>query len=123
MRESNYRACVRDALKCDRLQDQLLNVICCDDGCEPDEYSDRQLVSEAMYMRSLYFEYGTVSNQEYHGEDGPEAKKQARKEVRQLTRFIDKWTPTLDREPEPNGCNEPEYKNDPIRKNEFFFEF
>ena len=123
MRESNYRACVREALKCDRLQDQLYNVICVDDDCEPDEYSDWQLVSEAMYMRSLYFEGGTVSHQEYRGDDGPEIKRQARKEVRQLTRFIDKWTPTLDRKPNPTGCGKPEYKNDPIRKNEFFFEF
>jgi len=123
MRESNYRACVQDALKCDRLNDQLYNVICVDDDCEPDEYSDWQLVSEATYMRSLYFEGGTVSNMEYNGEEGLAVKKQARKEVRQLTRFINKWTPTLDRKPNRTGCGKPEYKNDPIRKNEFFFEF
>lgn len=121
MSESNYRVCVRDALNC--MYDQLVNVICVDDNCEPDEYSDWQLVSEAIYQRSLYFESGTLSNMTYRGDDGKDAQKDAKKHVRQLSRFIDKWTPTLDREPNPTGCGEPEYKNDPIRKNEFFFEF
>mgnify|MGYP001029647830 CR=1 FL=1 len=112
MSKPKRRECVRDALKCDRLKDQLLNVICVDDKCEPDDYSDRDLVSEAMYMLSLYFENGTLSRYEYLGEEGPEAKKQARKEVRQLKRFISKWKPTLKREPSKLGCSKPELKQD-----------
>lgn len=110
MGKSKHRACVLEALKCERLKDQLLNVICVDDKCEPDDYSDRDLVSEAMYLHSLYFLFGTVSRQEYLGDDGPEMKKQARREVRQLKNFIDKWKPTLDSPPSELGCGKPELK-------------
>lgn len=110
MANQQHRECVRDALKCDRLKDQLYNVICVDDDCEPDDYSDWQLVSEATYMRSLYFEGGTVSNMEYRGDEGEDIQRAAKREVRQLNRFIKKWTPTLDKTPNCTGCGKPELK-------------
>jgi len=110
MANQKHRECVRDALKCERLNDQLLNVICIDDNCTPDEYSDWQLVSEAVYMRSLYFESGTLSNREYCGEEGKELQRDAKREVRQLDRFIKKWTPALEKTPNSTGCGKPELK-------------
>ena len=110
MANQEHRECVRDALKCERLRYQLYDVLCVDDNCEPDDYSDWQLVSEATYMRSLYFESGTVSAMELRGDDGKEIQKDARREVRQLDRFIKKWTPTLDKAPNSTGCGKPELK-------------
>jgi len=118
--QQKYRACVLDALKV--IEYELLEVLCVDDDCEPDEYSDWQLVSEATYVKGLYFESGTLSNMAYMGDDGQEAQRAAKNHVKRLTRFINKWTPTLDRKPSKSGCNEPELKNDPIRKNEFVIE-
>ena len=54
-------------------------------------FSDDFIIEEARYVLSNYYEEGHVNNEMLSGEDGPEEKKRAQREVRQLKRFLKKY--------------------------------
>ena len=47
---------------------------------------------EANYILSCYYEYGHINNFMLIGENGKEEKATATKEVKQLRKFINKWS-------------------------------
>ena len=71
--------------------------ICADDtqsqGREvtPEDYPDEELVSEAEYRLSTYFENGHVNNDEMRIGDDAECNKIAKKDIRMLKAFIKKY--------------------------------
>lgn len=65
--------------------------ICADDNKEPEDYTDEEIVSEAEYRLSTYFEDGHMNNDEMRLGDDPESNKIARKDIRMLKAFIKKY--------------------------------
>jgi hypothetical protein len=65
--------------------------ICADDKKEPEDYTDEEIVSEAEYRLSNYFEDGHINNDEMRMGDDPECNKIARKDIRMLKAFIKKY--------------------------------
>ena len=84
------RRIVTDALKVDELSYSLDN-ISHDDKCEIEDYTDTELIAEAKYVLSCYSEPGHIHNWMMIGDCGPEDQKTARREKRQLQRFIKKY--------------------------------
>jgi len=65
--------------------------ICADDKKEPEDYTDEEIVSEAEYRLSTYFEDGHINSDEMRMGDDPESNKIARKDIRMLKAFIKKY--------------------------------
>ena len=88
------RALVRDALKCDELNYHLREIIGVDDGKSPEEYTDAEIIGEAKYVLESYFIEGAINNDMLTNDFGDrvEEQKLAEKEVRQLKRFIKKYS-------------------------------
>jgi hypothetical protein len=68
--------------------------ICADDKKEPEDYTDEEIVSEAEYRLSTYFEDGHINSDEMRMGDDPESNKIARKDIRMLKAFIKKYKTT-----------------------------
>lgn len=78
---------LKDALKIRELQVSLEN-ISTDDAREINSYSDKEIRDEAIYVRSLYSEGGTMCREELDGEYGVDEQRKARKAVRDLDKLI-----------------------------------
>tara|TARA_Y100000004_G_C8845680_1_gene382432 strand:+ start:302 stop:565 length:264 start_codon:yes stop_codon:yes gene_type:complete len=72
--------------------DYSLNTIGEDDGKEREDYTPQEILDEAKWVLSNYYEGGHVLNYELIGEEGAEEQKNARREVAKLKRFIAKWS-------------------------------
>jgi hypothetical protein len=81
----------KDALNIPEFSHVLCNVIGVDDNKKPEEYSDRELISEAKYILSCFNERGHLLNDLLNGEDGPEEQKYATDNVMLLRKFIEKY--------------------------------
>ena len=68
--------------------------ICADDKKDPNDYTDEEIVSEAEYRLSTYFENGHINNEEMRLGDDPECNSIAKKDVRLLKAFIKKYKTT-----------------------------
>ena len=68
--------------------------ICADDNKEPEDYTDEEIVSEAEYRLSTYFEDGHINSDEMRMGDDPESNKIAQKDIRMLRAFIKKYKTT-----------------------------
>ena len=68
--------------------------ICADDNKEPEDYTDAEIVSEAEYRLSTYFEDGHINSDEMRLGDDREANKIARKDIKMLKAFIKKYKTT-----------------------------
>jgi hypothetical protein len=87
------RAIIKSALAIDELKNNLQN-IAQDDKKEIDQYTDKEIVSEAKYVLEMFLD-GTNPHWNYedlHGENGPEQQKWAQGEVRKLNAFIKKYS-------------------------------
>jgi hypothetical protein len=87
------RAIIKSALAIDELKNNLEN-IAQDDKKEIDQYTDKELVSEAKYVLEMFLD-GTNPHWNYEdlqGENGPEQQKWAKGEVRKLNAFIKKYS-------------------------------
>ncbi len=65
--------------------------ICADDKKEPEDYTDEEIVSEAEYRLSTYFEDGHINSDEMRMGDDLEMSKIARKDIKMLKAFIKKY--------------------------------
>jgi hypothetical protein len=65
--------------------------ICADDKKQPEDYSDAEIVTEAEYRLSSYFEKGHHNNDMLLGDDGDESLETALQDVRMLKAFIKKY--------------------------------
>ena len=84
------REILRDAEKIDELWHQLY----CDTvepDCEISDFRDEEIISEAHFVLSKYGLDDHALEWDYSGRDGPESKKRAQREVRQLKRFLKKY--------------------------------
>lgn len=61
-----------------------------DDQLEISSYTDQEIYSEALYVRSKY-DGGWVHSEMLSGENGPEEQETAIKEVRELDKFLNFW--------------------------------
>lgn len=68
--------------------------ICADDKKNPEDYTDEEIVSEAEYRLSTYFEEGHINSDEMRMGDDPEMNKTAKKDIRMLKAFIKKYKTT-----------------------------
>jgi acetoacetate decarboxylase len=88
--DSKMKQIVKDALKIDEMI-FAFECICPDDGKNPEDYTDEELVTEAEYRLYTYFESGHMNNDEMRLGNDPEARKQARTDIRKLRAFIKKY--------------------------------
>ena len=86
------RQIIKDVEKCWELYRQFTEVLCPDDKRELDDYSNEEIIAEAIYIRNQFTDPmgGWIQCDEYMGEEGEECKKEARKTVRQLNALIKK---------------------------------
>jgi len=66
-------------------------IICADSRKEPDEFTDQEIVDEAEYRLSCFFESGHDNNEARLGEFGKEEKSAASKNVRMIKAFLKKY--------------------------------
>ena len=86
------RSIVRDAAKVDERYVQLFEVDAVDERCEGEDFDDDFILSEAQDVLSRYYEIGHINQEMLSGQNGPEEKKIAKREVRQLQRFLAKYS-------------------------------
>jgi hypothetical protein len=81
-----------DATKIDELAYNLGN-ISHDDKKQVTDYSAEEIVSEARYVLGLFINpnEGHINNEALRGDEGPDQRQWARKQVRQLKAFIKKY--------------------------------
>jgi hypothetical protein len=84
------RAIVKAAFKISELHQTLLN-ISEDDGKEIEDYTDNEIIAEAKYVLSTYFENGHINNDMLAGEYGTVAKREATQDVRKMKALIAKY--------------------------------
>jgi len=84
------KKCLSDALAIDELRVTLEN-ISHDDDRDMEDYSREELVAEANYVLSCYFEGGHMSNDELNSDDG-EIRSSAKKQVKMLQNYIKKYS-------------------------------
>ena len=82
---------INDMQKVDELIRSFRNVLCLDDNKELEDYSNEEILYEANYILSCYYESGHQNNFMLLGENGKEEKAIANKEVKKLRKFINKW--------------------------------
>jgi hypothetical protein len=87
---TEMRAILKAAVKIRQLHQTLLN-ISEDDGKEIEDYTDYEIVNEAKYVLSTYFESGHINNDELNGEYGEEEERLAMQYVRNLRVLIAKY--------------------------------
>lgn len=85
------RKIIKDMLKCDELAHVFNNLLCVDDGKMLDDYTDQEIIDEAQYQLSVYYESGTNNNDMLIGELSKDEQKQAKREVQQIKRFLAKY--------------------------------
>lgn len=107
MANQQHREIVRDALKCEELAYSLVEVCSVDDNCEVDDYSDLDILSEAVYVHDKFLAgNGFIHYDELVSSD-PETRKIAKRQFGQVKRFLKKWLPKVEGEPNPMGCTAP----------------
>ena len=79
---------IKEALSIGELKLSLEN-ISSDDGVEIESYSKEEIVNEARYTLSIFFEPGTLNNLWLTGEDGDTT--EAEHQVKSLQKFIKKY--------------------------------
>ena len=84
------KAIVKAALAIPEME-YAFEIICADSRKEPEEFSDQEIVDEAEYRLSCFFESGHDNDNARRGEFGKEEKAAASKNVRMLKAFIKKY--------------------------------
>lgn len=84
------RAIVKTAFKIRELHQSLLN-ISQDDNKEIEDYTDSEIVNEAKYVLSTYFENGHINNDMFNGEYGAVAEREATQDIRKMKVLIAKY--------------------------------
>ena len=84
------RAIVKAAFKIRELHQSLLN-ISQDDNKEIEDYTDYEIVNEAKYVLSTYFESGHINNDMFNGEYGAVAEREATQDIRKMKVLIAKY--------------------------------
>ena len=80
---------LKDALKIEELENTLTN-IAQDDGKDITDYSQAEVVHEAEYLLDCYNEGGHSFNEDLTDDD-PDVRRRAKKEVKQLEKYIERY--------------------------------
>lgn len=84
---------LHEAMKISELAYQLTN-ISTDDKRDLESYSNKELIEEAEYLLSTYFEGGHQNHDDLHNHyDDKEAQREARKNLRALKKLLAKHKP------------------------------
>ena len=83
---------LKDAFKSHELHFSLDN-ISTDDGKEIEDYTPQEVIAEARYVLSCFYESGHVNN-EWLNSDNKDERRDALKEVKALKSFIKKYEVT-----------------------------
>lgn len=83
-------SCLDQAMNCDYLRSSLEN-ISEDDKRSLESYTEAEIVAEAKWVLSEFYEGGHSYNDDLQGENGAFCKKEAQKGVRQLKALIKKF--------------------------------
>jgi hypothetical protein len=62
-----------------------------DDNKEIEDYTDSEIVNEAKYVLSTYFESGHINNDMFNGEYGAVAEREATQDIRKMKVLIAKY--------------------------------
>lgn len=83
---------IKDFLKCSELKWQFEQIFQ-DDQKPIDQYEAKFLISEAKYVRDKYLKANDEWTHYYmiSGQDGLESQALAKKELRQINKFLQKW--------------------------------
>jgi hypothetical protein len=81
---------LNDALNIDELRVTMEN-ISSDDKRAIESYTQKEVVSEAKYVLSTFFESGHLNNDSYTGELGEDEYRWAMSEVKKLKQFIKRF--------------------------------
>jgi hypothetical protein len=81
---------LKAAMSIDELANTLKQ-IAQDDKKEVSAYTTAEIVKEAKYVLSCFYEAGHLNNEDYIGENGEEQFMWARHQVRKLNAFIKKY--------------------------------
>ena len=86
------RPIIKSALAIDELA-YTLDIICNDDKTILDSYSDLHIVNEARYVLDLFLNpsQGHINHEALMGDEGPQQKVWAEKQVSKLKAFIKKY--------------------------------
>ena len=84
------KAIVKAALNINALRRDFDN-ICVDDCKEISDYTNDEIVGEAEYVLSTYFESGHGNNDALNGEYGSDEKRVAKQDVRRLKALVKKY--------------------------------
>jgi len=84
------KSVLQAAMSIDELANNLKQ-IAQDDKKEVNQYAASEIVHEAKYILSCFYEDGHLNNEDLTGENGPEQQKWARAEVRKLNALIKKF--------------------------------
>jgi hypothetical protein len=91
------RAIVKAALAIPEMK-FAFECICADDNKTPSDYTDKEIIEEAKYRLSTYFEDGHMNNDMRTGDNcshddltGEQAQKIANKDIRMLQAFLKKY--------------------------------
>jgi hypothetical protein len=87
---NSMKAIVKAALNIDALRRDFEN-ICVDDCKEISDYTNDEIVGEAEYVLSTYFEGGHSNNDALNGEYGSDEERVAKQDVRRLKALIKKY--------------------------------
>lgn len=84
---------VKDAFKSGELEHTLQN-ISCDDNKEIEDYTQEELVHEAKYVLSCFYEGGHINNEALTGESPDDYYNiaWAKREIKYLNKFISKYS-------------------------------
>jgi hypothetical protein len=88
--EPRMRAIIKAAFKIRELHQTLLN-ISQDDNKEIEDYTDSEIVNEAKYVLSTYFESGHYNNDMFNGEFGADEQREAMQDIRKMKVLIAKY--------------------------------
>ncbi len=80
---------IKDALKIDELNYDLQN-ISSSDNKEVEEYTQKEVIDEAEYVLSCFYEGGHSLNEDLNSEN-KKIKEEAEKQTKQLKKYIDKY--------------------------------
>ena len=84
---------LKDAFKSSELQQHLEDVIAVDEKCHVEDLSDELIINEAKYVLDKYVGNGGFEQaDEFNGELGSESRKEARKQVTAIRKFLEKYS-------------------------------
>lgn len=88
------KSILKDAFTSDELEQHLTDVIATDDKCAVEDLADKLIVSEAKYVLDKFVGNGGFEQaDDYTGDNGPEQKVWAKKNVASIRKFLKKYEP------------------------------